>query len=86
MASLFMLKEFSDSMYVLMYSSIYWEIFAVVVGIATPVIWLLLDNLSLPMEFINRYTIYVAIVFIIHAALTIIFNIVKEREASEERE
>jgi uncharacterized repeat protein (TIGR02543 family) len=50
------------------------QIIAIAVGILTPIVWLLLDNLSQPMVFINKWTILVAIIFAVHLILTIAYK------------
>jgi Na+/proline symporter len=55
------------------------KILAIVLGIATPIVWLLLDNLNHSMHFVNRDTIYVAIVFIVQLAVIGIYYLRKNK-------
>jgi hypothetical protein len=60
---------------------------AIIAGILTPVIWFILDKLNQPMVWINQWTIYVGIVFIITMLLTVIYNIRKNSDNDfEERQ
>jgi amino acid transporter len=61
-------------------------ILAAIFGILTPIVWLLLDDLDLPMDWINRYTLYVAIAFIIHLILFIVHKTRKEKNEVDDEE
>jgi uncharacterized repeat protein (TIGR02543 family) len=47
----------------------------IIVGVLTPVVWLILDNINLPMAWINKWTLYVGIVFIVQIALLIVYKV-----------
>jgi preprotein translocase subunit SecG len=59
------------------------RILTVIVGVLTPIVWLILDDLRLPMAWINRWTIIVAIFFIVHLVLLIVYK-VRRRKRDEE--
>ncbi|MDR1068258.1 MAG: InlB B-repeat-containing protein [Clostridiales Family XIII bacterium] len=61
-------------------------ILAAIFGILTPIVWLLLDNLDLPMDWINRYTLYVAIIFVIHLIFCIIHKMRRGRNEDDNEE
>jgi hypothetical protein len=46
---------------------------AVAVGVLTPLLWLLLDDLGGPMAFVTVRTVYVAAAFAVHAAFTTLY-------------
>lgn len=48
------------------------KVLAIVAGLLAAILFLILDNLSLPMVFINQWTLWVAIPFIAQLALTVI--------------
>jgi uncharacterized repeat protein (TIGR02543 family) len=52
-----------------------------IAGVLTLVVWLILDDLTLPMVWLNNWTIFVGIVFIVHL---IFFTIYKARNGKEE--
>ncbi|MDR3305677.1 MAG: InlB B-repeat-containing protein [Clostridiales Family XIII bacterium] len=45
------------------------KLLAGIVGILTLIVWLILDDTSLPMAWINRYTLIVAVFFLVHLVL-----------------
>jgi preprotein translocase subunit SecG len=47
---------------------------AIAAGILTPAVWISLDSLSKPMAWINRWTIIVGAVFIVHIVLLILYR------------
>jgi hypothetical protein len=49
-------------------------------GILTPIVFLILDDMRLPMVWINKWTPYVALAFIIHIILLIIYKHRNNRE------
>jgi uncharacterized repeat protein (TIGR02543 family) len=57
-----------------------------IVGVLTLIVWLLLDNTSLPMAWINRYTPIVAIFFLIHLALFVAYKARKGKQNQEREE
>uniref|UniRef100_S0DEV6 Uncharacterized protein n=1 Tax=termite gut metagenome TaxID=433724 RepID=S0DEV6_9ZZZZ len=57
---------------------------AIVTGLLTGFVFLILDNLSHPMVWINRNTVIVALVFVVHMVLVAVFNLLRRREAHEE--
>jgi amino acid transporter len=59
------------------------KVLAVIAGILTPVIWLILDDLSQPIAWINQWTLIVGIVFIVHLVL---FFSYKAGNKDEDRE
>ncbi|MDR0817017.1 MAG: InlB B-repeat-containing protein, partial [Clostridiales Family XIII bacterium] len=63
------------------------KIVTIIVGVLTPAVWLILDNLSQPMAWINQYTLIVGIVFLAHLALLIVYNLRKGKsDGTDERE
>ncbi|GHU65118.1 hypothetical protein AGMMS49983_12280 [Clostridia bacterium] len=59
--------------------SIIATVFTILVGIATPIVWFILDDLSQPMVWINQWTIIVGLFFIAHIALRIVFGLKRDR-------
>jgi preprotein translocase subunit SecG len=53
-----------------------------VAGVLTLIVWLLLDDLSLPVAWINKWTFVVAIIFVMHLVLLILYRICKSRAHS----
>jgi hypothetical protein len=51
------------------------RVLAIFFGILTLVVWLVLDILELPMAWVNRWTVDVGIVFIVHLALFIAYKV-----------
>jgi amino acid transporter len=62
-----------------------WKIITIIVGVLTPIVWLILDNLNQPMAWINKWTLYVGIVFIVHIAALIIYRVRRDK-GQEDRE
>jgi hypothetical protein len=60
--------------------SVVFRVAATIVGIITPVIWLILDNIFTTPVFINRWTIVVAVAFIVFAVLWILFMVSRKRK------
>jgi uncharacterized repeat protein (TIGR02543 family) len=61
----------------------------VIVGVLTPIVWLILDDLNQPMVWINKWTLYVGIVFIVHIVLLLVYksrNNRKVRDSEAEAE
>jgi uncharacterized repeat protein (TIGR02543 family) len=58
----------------------------VIVGVLTPIVWLILDNLNQPMAWINNWTVFVGITFIVHIALLVVYKLRKGSEEKEEEE
>ncbi|MDR0854456.1 MAG: InlB B-repeat-containing protein, partial [Clostridiales Family XIII bacterium] len=58
----------------------------IIVGIMTPIVWLVLDNLNQPMVWINNWTVFVGITFIVHIALLIAYKFRKGNEEQEEED
>ncbi|MDR1068174.1 MAG: hypothetical protein LBL36_02880 [Clostridiales Family XIII bacterium] len=58
------------------------KILAVIAGITTPVVWLLLDDLSQSMVVVNTNTMYVGMAFALHLALMIAPRFVKTSAAA----
>jgi uncharacterized repeat protein (TIGR02543 family) len=56
---------------------------AVIAGILTAVIFLILDDLSAPVVWVNQYTIIVGIVFIVHIFFAVIYKARKGNEPDE---
>jgi amino acid transporter len=54
-----------------------------IVGILTLIIWLVLDDTSLPMAWFNRYTPIVAVFFIVHLALFAVYRIRRSRQGDD---
>jgi amino acid transporter len=60
--------------------------FTIIVGILTPIVWLILDNLNQPMVWINNWTVFVGITFIVHIALLVVYKLRKGNEEKEEED
>jgi preprotein translocase subunit SecG len=61
----------------------------VIAGVLTPIVWLILDDLNQPMVWINKWTLFVGIVFIVHIVLLLVYksrNNRKERDSEAEAE
>ncbi|GHU65507.1 hypothetical protein AGMMS49983_13330 [Clostridia bacterium] len=58
----------------------------IVIGFLTLVVWLLLDDLSLPMVWINKWTIFVAVVFLVHIIFLAVYRYNKAKEEKEDEE
>lgn len=58
------------------------RVLAIIIGILTPVVFLLLDDLTTPMVWINRWTPVVLAVFLIHA-VTNVLQYLRNRKADE---
>jgi membrane protein implicated in regulation of membrane protease activity len=58
---------------------------AIITGVLTPIVWLIFDNLNQPMAWINRWTIIVAFVFIVHIAILIAYRVRKGRRDRADR-
>jgi uncharacterized membrane protein len=58
----------------------------VIFGILTPIVFLILDDLRLPMTWINRWTPYVALAFIIHIVFLIVYKLRNKERKEEDRE
>lgn len=61
------------------------KIFAVLAAIVTAILFLILDDLTLPMAWINKWTLFVAIPFVIHV-VTLIVLFVKNRKHNDDDE
>lgn len=61
------------------------KILILVLAVLTPITWVILDDLSKPQIWINRYTIFVGIIFILTLALFIVYSVNKGK-AIERRE
>ncbi|MDR0854295.1 MAG: leucine-rich repeat protein [Clostridiales Family XIII bacterium] len=55
-------------------------------GVATPIVWLILDDLSQPMVWVNKWTLFVGIVFIVHLFLLVVYKLRSTRNDSEYEE
>jgi flagellar biosynthesis/type III secretory pathway M-ring protein FliF/YscJ len=53
---------------------------AIVVAVIGLLVWLWVDNLNLPMVWINRWTPLIALIFIVHIVLVIVRLIVRKRD------
>ncbi|GHU62028.1 hypothetical protein AGMMS49983_02780 [Clostridia bacterium] len=62
------------------------RVLAIVAGVLTLIVWLILDDLTLPMVWVNKWTILVAIVFIVHLLLTVIYKVRKGQEKGYEED
>jgi uncharacterized repeat protein (TIGR02543 family) len=51
------------------------KIATVIVGVLTAIVWIVLDDFSLPMAWINKWTLYVGIVFIVHIVLLVVYKL-----------
>jgi uncharacterized repeat protein (TIGR02543 family) len=56
------------------------KLLACIVGILTLIIWLVLDDTSLPMAWINRYTPIVTVFFVIQIALFAVYRVRRGRQ------
>jgi fimbrial isopeptide formation D2 family protein/uncharacterized repeat protein (TIGR01451 family)/uncharacterized repeat protein (TIGR02543 family) len=61
-------------------SQLIFRVIAMVAGLLTPIVWLILDDLHQPMTWINQWTIYVAIIFLIFAIALIAFLLCSRRK------
>ncbi|MDR0853563.1 MAG: InlB B-repeat-containing protein [Clostridiales Family XIII bacterium] len=61
------------------------RLLTIIFGILTPIVFLILDDMRLPMVWINKWTPYVGIVFIIHIALLLFYKL-RNKEGEESRE
>jgi Ca2+/Na+ antiporter len=56
----------------------------IIFGILTPIVFLILDDMRLPMVWINKWTPYVGLVFLIHIALFLFYKFRnKEKDPNE---
>ncbi|MDR1778471.1 MAG: isopeptide-forming domain-containing fimbrial protein, partial [Clostridiales Family XIII bacterium] len=55
------------------------RLLAIIIGILTPIVWLILDDLTLPMALFNVWTIIVAFVFLVHIIFTLLYNARKDK-------
>ncbi|MDR0875663.1 MAG: InlB B-repeat-containing protein [Clostridiales Family XIII bacterium] len=62
------------------------RILAIIVGVLVIVVWLLLDDLTLPMAWINKWTLYVIITFAVHLVLVFVHKRVANKEDEEDDE
>jgi amino acid transporter len=60
------------------------KILALVAGVGTLVVWLLLDNLSQPMVWINAWTIFVAIMFVVHVVILAAYLVIRRRADADD--
>jgi uncharacterized membrane protein len=63
-----------------------WRVLAITVGILTSAAWLFLDDLTQPMVFVNRWTIIVALIFLVHVILCIIHRIRRNRREDKDED
>ncbi|GHU65000.1 hypothetical protein AGMMS49983_11960 [Clostridia bacterium] len=62
------------------------QITTIVIGVLTLIVWLILDDLSLPMVWINKWTIFVAVVFLVHIIFLAVYRYNKAKEEKEDEE
>jgi hypothetical protein len=62
------------------------KVATIILGILTPIVWLILDDLSLPMAWINKWTLFVGIVFILHIVVLVVYKVRKHEYAEDEEE
>jgi uncharacterized repeat protein (TIGR02543 family) len=55
------------------------KVVALVAGILASVVWLIFDDISLPMVWINSWTIFVAALFVIHLVVMIAYIVVRRK-------
>jgi cytochrome bd-type quinol oxidase subunit 2 len=60
------------------------RILAIIVGVLTPIIWIVLDDFHQPMAWINQWTLIVAIAFIVHIVLFAVYKARNRKDESEE--
>ncbi|MDR0852067.1 MAG: InlB B-repeat-containing protein [Clostridiales Family XIII bacterium] len=57
-------------------------VLTIIAGILVPVLWLILDDPSLPMAWINKWTLYVGILFIIQIILYIVHKVYRKKDGN----
>jgi pilin isopeptide linkage protein len=57
--------------------------FAVILGVLTPIVWLILDDLRQPMAWVNKWTLYIGLLFLAHLAVTIIYESKQKKRGQE---
>ncbi|MDR0854348.1 MAG: hypothetical protein LBN34_08255, partial [Clostridiales Family XIII bacterium] len=62
------------------------KVATIILGILTPIVWLILDDLTLPMVWINKWTLYVGIVFLVHIVFLIVYKARRHKEDSDDDE
>jgi amino acid transporter len=58
----------------------------VIFGVLTPIVFLILDDMRLPMTWINRWTLYVGFTFLVHIVLLIVYKFRNKKGDSYESE
>ncbi|MDR0851888.1 MAG: hypothetical protein LBN36_05290 [Clostridiales Family XIII bacterium] len=67
-------------------STAVFRVLTILAGILTPIVWIVLERFTEQFVFINRWTLFVAIAFVIELVLLTIFLVVHHRKAHEEDE
>ncbi|MDR1778518.1 MAG: InlB B-repeat-containing protein, partial [Clostridiales Family XIII bacterium] len=62
------------------------KLLSIVVGIATLLAWIILDDTSLPVAWVNRWTPVIGILFLVHLALLLIYKLQKQHAEKKEDE
>jgi uncharacterized repeat protein (TIGR02543 family) len=62
------------------------RVLTIIAGGLTPVVWLWLDNLNQSIVWINRWTIFVGIVFAIHVALLVVYKVKKNKDENDDED
>ena len=63
-----------------------YRILAVIAGILTPVIWFILDDFSLKIAWINKWTVVIAALFIVHIVFSMLYQRVRDKQSKMELE
>ncbi|GHU62139.1 hypothetical protein AGMMS49983_03050 [Clostridia bacterium] len=60
------------------------RITTIIIGFLVMIVWLILDNLSLPMVWINKWTLFVAVVFLVHIIFLAVYRYNKAKDEKED--
>ncbi|MDR0888912.1 MAG: InlB B-repeat-containing protein, partial [Coriobacteriales bacterium] len=61
-----------------------WRVLSVIAGAATPIVWLIVDNVTSPYVFINGWTPLIGIIFVIEIALLIVYAAVYRHNKNDD--
>jgi amino acid transporter len=62
------------------------KIIAIIAGLVATVAELILDDFSLPMSWVNQWTMLIGILFVIHIILVVVYKLLKNRKEEEKVE
>jgi uncharacterized repeat protein (TIGR02543 family) len=62
------------------------KVLTCLVGVATLIVWIVLDDFSQPMVWVNKWTLFVGIAFIVHLFLLVVYKLRSARKDSEYEE